>query len=87
MFEFYDKYLKHLNFSYIVVSIVHNDAELIGSYKEFEYKDSVIVQKYFKIFSLGLFKNLVENKNKSEVAYIFDNTLNKFLLKLIIEDL
>ena len=83
MFEFYDKYLKHLNFSYIVVSIVHNDAELIGSYKEFEYKDSVIVQKYFtNFFPWTVQKIWWKIKNKSEVAYIFDNTLNKFFTQI-----
>ena len=47
MFAFYETFLKHLDYDYLIVSIVYNDAHLIGQYKEFNYEKNGLRQRYY----------------------------------------
>ena len=82
MFEFHETFLKQLDYDYLIISVVHNDAHLIGKYKEFNYEKDVLKYRYFMdAFHWRIQKNWQKLKNRSEVIYIIERFINQIFNK------
>ena len=83
MFEFHEKYLKDLNYDYLIKTIVHNDPHLRGSYKKYVYDKNFNPQKYFiDLIPTWRLKHYYSKMQKRfETVYIIDSVINNFLSK------
>ena len=84
MFEFHEKYLKDLNYDYLIKPIVHNDPHLRGSYKKYVYDKNFHKQKNFiDLIPSELLKHCYWRIiSMFESAYLLDAILNNLLRKI-----